>query len=107
MVLLEVVRVLYSESRVEVVMFCKTHRDFLAEGDEASMAKRYRKDIKQVFLENKLSGPSALALIISSTKAGAKGVEDFAGAGNCGKKTGNIARDLMRKMMKGSKWPLC
>ena len=70
MVLLEVVRVLYNESRVEVVMFCKSHRDFLAEGDEAAMAKRYRKDIKQVFLENKLSGPSALALIISSTNAG-------------------------------------
>ena len=77
MVLLEVVRVFFSESIVEVVMFCKTHRDFLAEGDEAAMAKRYRKDIKQVFLENKLSGPSALALIISSTKAGAKVVEDL------------------------------
>ena len=58
LVLLEVVRVLLSESKVEVVMFCKTHRDFLAEGHEAAMAKRYRTNIKHVFLENKLSGQS-------------------------------------------------
>ena len=92
MVLLEVVRVLYNESRVEVVMFCKTHRDFLAEGDEAAMAKRNRKDIKQVFMESaeavqtpeatssSASAAPTLAMLTTSSKSwlgivGAEGVQ--------------------------------
>jgi hypothetical protein len=61
--------------------------------------------LRDFFLRNRLSARETARLASSSTHSGARGVEDFARAGAGGKFPGNMARDIMRAVRKGVKWP--
>ena len=66
---------------------------------------KLRDNIATLFMENKLSGKICQSIYADAGDAGAVGVEDLGKCGNSGKKAGNIARDMMRKLMRGCKVP--
>jgi len=66
---------------------------------------KYRKVMKEILLENKLSGKDVQRLSMASTLAGSKGVEDFAKAGASGTSSQNIYRDLLKAITKDTDYP--
>ena len=75
-------------------------------GVEAPSSKEdYKSVLRDFFLRNRLSARETFRLASSSTHSGARGVEQFARAGAGGKFPGNLARDIMRAVRKGVKWP--
>lgn len=56
-------------------------------------------------LSGGVSGVALQRLVEKAQAAGAKGAEDLCKAGNSGKLSGNIQRDMLRTLRKGSHWP--
>ena len=74
-----------------------------AEGAEES--QDLRRFVGRLLLSNKLSGLATQQLSLLGTKAKATGIADLGKAGNSGRATGNIHRDLMRSLKKGIQVP--
>jgi hypothetical protein len=61
--------------------------------------------LQDIFVSNKLSALDTFRIASSSVQAGAAGITDFASVGNFGAAPQNLARDLLRKMLKGCDCP--
>lgn len=77
---------------------------FAAMSDNTPAAK-YRKVMKDVFLSNEISAPTAQRISAASTAAGAAGVADYARAGASGGCSSNTHRDLLKSMMRDCDYP--
>ena len=61
--------------------------------------------LQEIFVSDKLSALDTFRVASSSVQAGATGITDFASVGNFGAAPQNLARDLLRKMLKGCDCP--
>jgi len=61
----------------------------------------FRSVLKEIFISNKLSSLDVFRCASSAQTAGAQGVSDLSRAGHSGAAPKNLARDLMRSMLKG------
>ena len=71
----------------------------------ASTQNRFREVLGDFFLNNTLSARQTHELARSSADSGASGIADFVRAGASGSQPGNLCRDLLRCLAKGSSWP--
>ena len=60
----------------------------------------YRNHVRDLFLQNKISGLEAFNASLAAQASGARGVADVAGVGHHGKWKGNLARDVRRAFLK-------
>ena len=68
---------------------------------QVPVAKRFRRDLSDVMLANELSAHRVGHLAHTAALAGASHVDDLAAIGQ----NANPSRDLLRRLLKGSKWP--
>ena len=68
-------------------------------------AHRFRQAVGDLFLDNEVSGLAARRLLESAVASGAQHVGDLARVGGGGRFTGNVARDLRRRLLRTSLWP--
>ena len=72
---------------------------------QLSPSKRLKRNLEDLFLINDISGLRAQQLFQDAKDAGVSGVRKLAKAGNEGRATSHVHRDLLREMTKQSKWP--
>lgn len=72
---------------------------------EEDQPKPFRKSLGEVFLANKLSAKDTHSIAASAYAEGAETAVGFARAGNRGKAPKNLARDIMRSLLKGIRMP--
>ena len=72
-------------------------------------APEHQEDIRTVaadlFLDNKLSAKDVSRVATSAQRCGASGIDDIASAGKHGELPKNLARDILRKLLKGTTMP--
>ena len=68
---------------------------------QISPNKRFRLNASDLFLSNTISAARAAGLFADAVAAGTQGVDDLAKIGS----RGNQHRNLLRKLLKRSKWP--
>lgn len=68
-------------------------------------AKKLKAVLADAFLSNSLDGQRMQKIFELEHQSGVRGFEKLAKAGNSGKSSGHIARDLRTTLLKGSKWP--
>jgi hypothetical protein len=76
-------------------------------GEDIPEAKRFRHNIQDLYLNNEISAQRFQGLMQDASAAGTQHVEDLAGASRQGRHWKNLARDLLRKMVrnKRNRWP--
>ena len=84
-------------------MFSKRGRAW----DDAQLPpnQRLRRNIADLYLNNDVSAARAQTLFADAQAAGAPNMGDLAKAGKSGSLGKNLSRDLMRKLLKNSRWP--
>ena len=74
------------------------------EGSQEDGKSKYNQEIKEVaaelFLDNKLSALDIYTIVRSANDSGAKGLEHLSKAGNSGAREKNLARDLLKQLLK-------
>lgn len=73
--------------------------------DEVPPEKRLRANLSDLFLSNDISATRARSLFEDADAAHAEHCGDLSAAGSRGRFPGNVHRDLMRRLCKGSRWP--
>ena len=73
--------------------------------DELSPGKRFRANLEDLFLSNQMSGQRAQNVFADGAAAGNGNFEPLAKAGKRGQAASKCHRDLMRKILKGTRWP--
>ncbi len=68
-------------------------------------AAKFRRTCAEAFLQNALSARQVRQIVEDATLAGASGVSEMARTGAHGSHPGNIHRDMIRWMRRGSPWP--
>ena len=74
-------------------------------GEGATAPKRFRSNMVDLFLNNDVSGARAQSLFSDAAACRLNEFKDLAKAGGPRNKKGNMQRDLLNKLCKGSKWP--
>jgi hypothetical protein len=67
--------------------------------------KRLRANVSDLLLSNEVSATRARSVFEDAQLAGAAHVADLASTGNHGRCKGNIARDVLAKLLKRNQWP--
>ena len=86
-----------------VAMFSK--RGLGYDPSQVSPAKRLNINLEDLFLANDISGLRTQQLFQDAQDAGMVNARRLAKAGNAGKATSHVHRDLLREMTKQTKWP--
>ena len=75
--------------------------------DEATIPKdkRLRRNLADLYLSNDVSAARAQSLFADAVGAKVSNCADLAAVGDGGRIPNNMARDLKRRLLKGSKWP--
>lgn len=82
-------------------MFSKRARPY--DDQELPPATRFRSNAADLFLSNSVSARRVASLLADAHHAGAQHVRDIGSLSR--RRMGNLHRDLLRKLLKGSKWP--
>lgn len=72
---------------------------------EVPLEKRFRSNVADLFLTNEISAARTRQLCEDHQNAEPSVVADLTKAGASGKRLGNIARDLLRRLKKRTAWP--
>ena len=73
--------------------------------DQLPDDKRLRANVADLFLNNEVSGARAQTLFVDASMAGVQNCSSLASSGSHGRHPGNISRDMLAKLAKGSQWP--
>jgi hypothetical protein len=76
-----------------------------AQDDDDDDDGDFKDFVAELLVTNTVTGPVTQKFYRKADRAGAAGVAELGKVGNNGKTTGNIHRDLMRKLMKGCTFP--
>ena len=71
----------------------------------STAAVELREELAEAFLLNEMSGTRVRRIMERCTRAGAAGVADLAACGAGGRLPGNVHRDLIRGLRRGTPWP--
>ncbi len=75
------------------------------DADELPPSRRFRSNLGDLFLSNEISAARAQSIFADAVAAGTAHVADLARVGGRSVGRRNTHRDLLRKLLKGTKWP--